>query len=336
MPARWRTQSISMQSLLVEACWRPMVGDVAGDFHDVIDLNDGRVVVVIGDVAGVGLQAAEKADDIKALLHRVFRRTDDPSDAFALLDAELERAGNEVYATVATAVVDPAARRVHLANAGHLPPLVTNGVEARLLEGAGGPPLGLRMSRRASWHSFAGEAALFFYTDGLVERRQSSLDDALDQLCEVGRGLRGTVASAAELARRAVGQLGQPADDATIVSVRFLSDGAPLGEREAPGVRPHVRLRVYLDSGDLRSIRIESIINELAMRTEETFDFTVEILDIARQGIDTERDGILAVPSVVRVSPPPIVRVVGGVSSVEELADALQLPLAETHPGETH
>ncbi len=329
MPARWRTQSISMQSLLVEACWRPMVGDVAGDFHEVIDLNDGRVVVVIGDVAGVGLQAAEKADDIKALLHRVFRRTDDPSEAFGIVDADLERSGSDLYATISLAVVDPAVRRVHLASAGHLPPLVTNGVEAHLLESAGGPPLGLSSSRRSIWPSISGESALFFYTDGLVERRQSSLDEALDRLCEVGRGLHGAVASAAELARRATSRLGQPGDDATIVSVRFLSDAARQGG-EGGGSRPNIRLRVYVDSGDLRSTRMESIINELAVRSGASLEFTVEILDVNKSGVDTERDGILAVPTVVRVSPTPAVRVVGGVSSADELARALQLPLHDT------
>lgn len=324
-----------MQALLVEACWRPMEGDVAGDFHDVIDLNDGRVVLVIGDVAGVGPPAAEQADDIRAELYRVFRRTDVPSRAFDLLDGRLERAGIDVYATMALAVVDPGSRRVDIASAGHPPVLVANGVEARFLNGVVGPPLGIRWPRRTTSYALSGDVALFLYTDGLVERRQSSLEDALDQLLQVGRGLHGAVASAAELARRATARLGQPADDATVVSVRLLSDGSPLAAEGGPGGdRPRIGLRVYVDSRDLRSTRVESIVNELALTAHDTLDLVVEVLDVSQPGIDTERDGVLAAPTVMRVSPPPMVRVVGAVRSVGELARALQLPLVHERPEE--
>lgn len=332
MPGRWRTQSTSMQSLLVEACWRPVEGDAPGDFHDLIDLNDGRVVVVIGDVAGVGLAAAEKADDIRAELRRAFRRTDQPSHAFELVDARLEEAGPEVYATVALAVVDPGPRTVHVASAGHPPVLVADGIAARFLDGAVGPPLGIRRPRPTTERRLPTGAALFLYTDGLVERRRTPLDEALDVLVQVGRGLEGAAASAAALARRATGRLGPPPDDTTVVSVRFLSNGSPVvGGGEAPGRQPRVDLRVYVDSHDLRSTRVESIVNELALRTGPRCDVTVEVCDVSRRGIDTERDGILAAPTVVRVSPPPMVRVVGGLQSVDELACALHLPIAQEH-----
>jgi hypothetical protein len=330
MPARWRTESISVQSLMVEACWRPMVGDVAGDFHDVIDLRDGRVAIVIGDVAGVGPEAAERADELQSELHRLFRRNDAPARVLSLIDHRLDGDHSPLYATLACAVVDPESRSVEVASAGHPPILFTNGVEAHLLDGSVGPPLGLPGGRSSTTYPLPGDAALFLYTDGLVERRRSSLETTLDHLVRAGRGLHGAIASASELARRTTSRLGQPADDATVVSVRMLSNGLRrLDGASQVGGRTRVVLRIYVDSRDLRSTRTEAVVKELALRTRETLDFFMELVDISVPGVDTEQDSILAAPTVVRVQPEPMIRVVGSVQSVEELARALQLPLSQ-------
>ncbi len=310
-----------------------MESDVAGDFHDLVDLKDGRAAVVIGDVAGVGLAAAEHADDLRAELSRLFRRTDDPAEALSLLDDCIERGSEEFYSTLACAVVDPASSRVVLASAGHPPIVMADGLETRFLEGTVGPPVGLKGVRRATTYSVDGDAALFLYTDGLVERRDRSLDDTLEVLLHAGRGMHGAVASAAELARRATARLGQPTDDATVVSVRMLTGGVRASLGTGPvASRARVVLRLYLDSRDLRSARTESIVNELALQARDEFDLVTEVVDVSQPGADTGRDGVLAAPSIVRVEPEPKVRVVGTVRSVAELAGALQLPLTEEDP----
>lgn len=330
MPGRWRTETVTVQSLMIESCWRPMVGDVAGDFHDVIDLRDGRVAIVIGDVAGVGAEAAEEADELQAELHRIFRRCDSPAKVLSLIDDRLQRTNDDLYATLACAVVNPGSRSVEVASAGHPPILFANGVEAHLLDGTGGPPLGIPGERVAATYPLSGDAALFLYTDGLVERRSTSLEDTLDQLVRSARGLHGAIASASELARRTTSRLGQPGDDATVVSVRMLANGARrIGDRNQMGGRTRVVLRIYLNASDLRSTRTEAVVKELALRTRETLDFVMELVDISQPGVDTEGDGILAAPTIVRVQPEPLIRVVGAVRSVEQLARALQLPLSQ-------
>lgn len=328
MPARWRTETVSVHSLMVEACWRPMIGDVAGDFHDVVDLKDGRVAIVIGDVAGVGSAAAERADDLQTELRRLFRRTDSPAGVLSLIDDRLVATNDDLFATLACAVVDPGSRTVDVASAGHPPILLTNGVEAQLLSGVVGPPLGITGDRAVTSYQLSGDAALFLYTDGLVERRSTSLETTLDQLLRAGRGLHGPVASASELARRTTARLGQPVDDATVLSVRVFANGSRRIEDSTQlGGRTRVVLRTYLDPRDLRSARTEAVVKELALRTRETLDFYIELVDVSQPGADTEQDGVLAAPTIVRLHPAPMIRVVGSVNSVEQLARALQLPL---------
>ena len=307
-----------------------MVGDVAGDFHDVLDLRDGRIGLVIGDVAGFGPVAAELAEDLRGAIAVAFRRTDRPERVLGALDERVGAAG-ELFATMACAVLDPATRMVEVANAGHPPILFCDRLEARLLNESVQPPLGLPGERRAVGYSVPGDAALFLYTDGLVERRGERLDGALDTLVEVARGLHGSAASAAELARRVTGRLGQPADDATVVSARFLPDGVRRGGGAAPmgSARQQVVLRLYLDPRDLRSMRSESVVNELVLRARRDLDVRAEVVDIAVPGADVETDGVLASPTIVRAAPLPRIRVVGSARNVEELARALQLPLDE-------
>lgn len=305
-----------------------MVGEVGGDFHDIIDLNDGRAAIVIGDVAGFGPAAAEHADELQAEVHRLFRRTVEPPEVLSLLDTHVERAGS--YVTMACAVVDPAARTLSMASAGHPPVLRTDGVESTLLDGIVGPPLGVPAPRRMAEYPLVGDTALFLYTDGLVERRERSLEETLDELVDAGRGLHGATASAAELARRLTARLGQPADDATVVSVRVLGAGVHrLGDTVVLGSRPRIVLRVYVDTHDLRSARTEAVVHELALRARDAFDFVMEVVDVSQPGVDTEQDGILATPTIVRLRPEPVLRVVGTVRSAAELAQVLQLPPAQ-------
>lgn len=88
-----------------------------------------------------------------------------------------------------------------------------------------------------------------------------------------------------------------------------------------------VRLRVYVDRRDLRSTHTESLVRELAGRLRTLLDVRFEVVDVADGDVDVTGDGVMATPTVVRVSPAPLVRVVGNLTSVTELATLLQLPL---------
>jgi hypothetical protein len=333
VPARWRTQTTHLEALEVEACWRPMEGDVAGDFHDVIDLRDGRVVAVIGDVAGFGSVAAERADDLLGALRRAFRHRDDPIDVLRVLDVWTLTRPDELFATLALAVVDVAEGAVEVTRAGHPPIALREPGRARFVEGLPDPPLGLAGERRAVSYALGGEATLFLYTDGLVERRGRVLDEGLDRLLEVAAALPAGGASAIALARRTTELLGPPADDATIISLRLAATMSPAGTvapaGEASGRPLQVRLRAYLDPADLRSARTEQVVRELARRVADRLEVAVEVVDTTSGDSRLDAEGVVAAPMVVRVSPPPVVRVVGALRTVEELARAVHLPLEE-------
>src|SRR5579875_3746009 len=111
MAALWRSQANRLSSIAVEVCWRPAQGDASGDFHDVVDLADGRIAVFLGDA-------------LRFFLRRAIRTARDGAAALGALDDHLADRGTDTIATAVCAVLHPAERRLEVTNAGHLPILV--------------------------------------------------------------------------------------------------------------------------------------------------------------------------------------------------------------------
>jgi hypothetical protein len=321
MPAQWRTGATHVQSVVVETCWRPMTGDVAGDFHDVLDLRDGRVAVVVGDAMGFGPDAAEMAELLRSHARNAVQQSTDPAAVLVELDRALAAEGDEKIATAACVLLDPAGGVARMSNAGHLPALFVDGAAVELFDGAPDPPLGLAAERRSVERRFSADTSMFLYTDGLIERRGIAIDEAIDQLVRSSEGLGGASAWASELARRATDVFGTPTDDATVVSVRI---DQPVDRGLVAGPQ-RVALRLYLDPRDMRSNHLHDVAVELAS-SSPTLDVHVEVIDVTERSNRTEDAGVLAAPTVIRVLPEPAVRAIGWFDTPEELARALQLP----------
>jgi light-regulated signal transduction histidine kinase (bacteriophytochrome) len=175
----------TVPGLALAARYRPSSDDVVGgDWYDLVPLPDGRLSIVLGDVAGHGLAAAAVTSQVRNALRGYLLRDSGPAAALqgindvvaALLPGEL--------ATTVIVEVDPATGEVAVASAGHLPVLhVTDGGADLVMEGRG-PALGVLDDARYTQARFtlAGADRLLLYSDGLVERRGSDLAAGLDLL----------------------------------------------------------------------------------------------------------------------------------------------------------
>jgi len=211
-----------MQGVVVDACWRPAVDTHCGDFHDVIDLHDGRVAVVVGDVAGSGLDASIHAERLTAVVRSRLREDVALGPVIAELDVVTHATSDELLVTMIVAVIDPTVGAVQLLNAGHLPIVATGLGGGRYLDGDPDPPIGVSSERSIVECTLERDGVLYASTNGLLERRWSSLDDGLRIF--VNACVDGSVAtaSAVEVAALVTDELGQPSDDATVLSVRLL------------------------------------------------------------------------------------------------------------------
>jgi serine phosphatase RsbU (regulator of sigma subunit) len=151
---------------------------IGGDFYDVFPSVDGRWVAAIGDVCGVGPEAAAVTGIARYSLRAVGRENPRPAHALAALnDAILSRTVDNRFCTAVTLCIEPAAGsglRVTWSNAGHPPPLVLrDGGRVEVLDDRLGPLLGVLPEAEfteATIDLRDGDA-LVLYTDGVIEAR---------------------------------------------------------------------------------------------------------------------------------------------------------------------
>ena len=195
---------------------------VGGDWFDLFTLPSGQLWIVVGDVAGHGLQAAVVMGRIRSAL-RAYTLLDapPPERVLDLVDRKVNHFEIGTIATVACAVFDPPYDTMTLAVAGHPPPVVAvPGLPASFAEIAPSPPIGTHFThqRSSTTITLAPGAVVAFYTDGLIERRGESLDVGLERLREaISPGAPDRVAH--EIMRHLIAAA-VPADDIALVVVR--------------------------------------------------------------------------------------------------------------------
>jgi serine phosphatase RsbU (regulator of sigma subunit) len=153
----------------------PATQRVSGDFYLAAEGPRDSTVLVVGDVAGKGAEAAQRAAFIRTAFVTTSRFSDDPSRLLEWANAALtERAGYTArFVTAVCMTFAPASRRLRWALAGHPPPLRL-GTGDELSASKPGPPLGIREQLRCQGASIklgTGDGVLL-YTDGLVESRR--------------------------------------------------------------------------------------------------------------------------------------------------------------------
>jgi phosphoserine phosphatase RsbU/P len=166
----------------------PGEGTVGGDWYDVFTLPSGQLGVVIGDVAGAGLQAAVIMGRMRSALRAYALETADPAEVLARLDAKMQHFEPGALATVSYALFDPGLDQMRICLAGHFPPVIASAGQATRL--ATVPP-GLLIGaapgaqRQVSTLDIRPGTLVCFYTDGLIERRDQPIDQSLARLCQV-------------------------------------------------------------------------------------------------------------------------------------------------------
>jgi len=151
--------------------------EVGGDFYDVFELGDGKVGVLIGDVAGKGLLAAMRVSAARYTIRSYALHDPTPATVVCQANQALsmdEAPGFTGFVTAFFAVIDAKSRTVTYANAGHEPPVVLRS-DRRVEElPAGGRAFGISVAGcdydQATATLGAGDT-LILVTDGVTEAR---------------------------------------------------------------------------------------------------------------------------------------------------------------------
>ncbi|MGW7378349.1 SpoIIE family protein phosphatase [Streptomyces sp. NPDC054794] len=213
--------------------------DVGGDWYDVVEAGDG-LALVIGDVQGHGVQAAATMGQLRSAVRAFALGDHTPDEVMSGTNRLLIDLDPGQFASCCYLRLDPATGRAQVARAGHPPPLLSapDG-RTRVLDIPGGVVLGVDPLAHYPVAQLRLEsgAILALYTDGLVERPGSDIDEgisalrlALEQARTAAgrRGARSLAGVADRLTSTARHTVDRPDDVALLLATR--RTGYPSGQ----------------------------------------------------------------------------------------------------------
>jgi serine phosphatase RsbU (regulator of sigma subunit) len=198
---------------------------VGGDWYDIIELDEHRIGLAVGDVCGHGLTAASHMGQFRYSFRALIQAAAPPEEAFRVVNRMALRE-LRTTATMGFVELDTRTGSVAVWSCGHLPPVIASvdGSEVRFVNdpAARGPMLGFlpEISVRPVRTTLEPGELLLLYTDGLVERRNESIDDGLDRLAASFEGRSPMLDDLCEELYGVLSVAGPDADDTVLVAVR--------------------------------------------------------------------------------------------------------------------
>lgn len=213
---------LQMADLDVAVRYRPAEAEqlVGGDWYDAVVLPSRLVLLCVGDVAGHGIEAATSMVVLRNALRGLAVTGAGPGQLLSWLNMVVHHLTGGVTATAVCGLYDPATRTLRWARAGHLPPVLVRGSEAAPLPPVRGLLLGAVPEARYEEGEvqLAADDNLLMYTDGLIERRDRSVEESLTHLLTTAAKAPGTLDQ--RLDRLLTYSRSDTDDDTCIVGIR--------------------------------------------------------------------------------------------------------------------
>jgi PAS domain S-box-containing protein len=252
--------------------------EIGGDWYDVLRVGGQRIGIIVGDCVGRGLSAAAVMGQLRASARALLLTGAEPARLLEELDSVAELIPDAFCTTVFLAILDTKSGEFSYSCAGHLPAVLAAPQEApTLITDARSVPLAVNRtkSRPQAAVVLPPGSTLMLYTDGLVERRDISLDDGIAHLsATVASGQHLTVDSVADAALSELAPPGGYDDDIAIVVYR----------------RPYAPLVIdqVITADDLSDIRhqLASWLQSAAVPDEQIADIVLSVNEACANSIE--------------------------------------------------
>jgi sigma-B regulation protein RsbU (phosphoserine phosphatase) len=150
--------------------------EISGDIYDIFEQREGQTVIAMGDVSGKGVAAALFGGLMSGLLRTLAPRRRSPALLMkALNDALVERRVEARYVTLGLLLWDATTRRIVMANAGAVPPMICRGTDILKIR-VEGVPIGLLEAREYEEVTFQAEPGdtIVLYSDGITDHMNAA------------------------------------------------------------------------------------------------------------------------------------------------------------------
>ena len=252
---------------------------VGGDWYDVLERPDGRVALVVGDVVGHGLRAAASMGQLRNAFRAYGMVEGSPAEVVARINRLVMSGVEQVMATVLYLVLDRESYEVTFSAAGHPPPLVIAPDGPRFLDGGRSVPIGAAdpaVFREATAVLPPG-STLMLYTDGLVERRDTPLDQRFSELAAAAGGEDTELADLCDRVLSRVLGDGDPRDDVALLAVRPL-----------PAAGKQISVTLPAEPGSLARLRrrLARFLSATGASDIQQYELTLTICEAAGNAIE--------------------------------------------------
>ncbi|WP_221353832.1 SpoIIE family protein phosphatase [Streptomyces beigongshangae] len=193
---------------------------VGGDWYDAVLLPSGLVLLCVGDVAGHGIEAATSMVVLRNALRGLAVTGAGPGQLLSWLNSVAHHLTGSITATAVCGIYDPSNRTLRWARAGHLPPVLVRDAEAVSLPLVKGLLLGAvpEVAYGEDEVQLAVGDTLLMYTDGLIERRDRTMEESMTQLLTTVRAAPCTLDQ--QLDRLLTYSRSDTDDDTCIIGIR--------------------------------------------------------------------------------------------------------------------
>jgi serine phosphatase RsbU (regulator of sigma subunit) len=194
---------------------------VAGDWYDTLQLPGGDLLFVVGDIVGHGIEAVTGMVTVRNALRGLAVTGADPHELMGKLNYAACLFTEGLTGTVICGRYSPGSRMLRWARAGHLPPVLVRDGTATVQPLPEGMLLGVELDAEYEqlYLQLRSGDTLLFYTDGLIERRATSISDALAEFAA------GAVPADPDLdthaSRIVASAVSDTGDDACLLAVRI-------------------------------------------------------------------------------------------------------------------
>jgi serine phosphatase RsbU (regulator of sigma subunit) len=260
--------------LAASVAYRPADGPAAGgDFYDVFEMEDGRIGVVLGDVAGHGREALARTALLRYTLRAYLETGLEPRTALRLGGETLDR-NLASFATAVVGVYNPADGTLTYSCAGHPPPIVLGPAAHEPITVCSSPPIGVgeRTGDRQTTIVLPAGSSACFFTDGLAEARVSGSLLGRDRLVTLLSEL-GPDATAPELLEQVRRDVHRTPDDMAACILRPVITAADAETSRLEELELKVggedELRRFLTAAGVAEAEIDSIVRESGARAED-------------------------------------------------------------------
>jgi PAS domain S-box-containing protein len=252
---------------------------VGGDWYDALELRDGRVALVVGDVVGHGLRAAAAMGQLRNACRAYALVETSPAEVLARMNRLVTSGGEDAMATVLYLTLDRETGEIAYASAGHPPPLLLTADGARFLEGGRSIPVGASDPAvfREGTDTMPPGSTLLLYTDGLVERRDEPLESRLAQLAASARAADGQVQDVCDQVLSGALGRSEPVDDVALLAVR-----------PAPAAAERLTISLPAEPDALSGLRrrLGRFLHAAGATEEESYEITLTVSEAAGNAIE--------------------------------------------------